>query len=571
MGTRKDDPRQIAFDWRAPLPERYAAQAELTKSYRPLASSLIPAEDIRPVIEHIRNDLEESSLRKGAQIISLDDRRGGKAKRGMQSVHLDDLQIFATGDFWEKPYPLGFDGLRAMVEQTPVLNAVIMTRIRQVSAFTQPLETDRGTGFSIRHIDKNHTITQPEEESIKLLSRFFLNCGWEFDPRARKRLKRDSLTGFMGKIVRDTLTLDAASVETEMKRDRKLGIDGLYALDGATIRLCAEQGYQGNDEIFAVQVIQGRIRTAYTYDDLIYEVRNPRTDVRLTGYGLGETELLIRVVTGFLNAMTYNISGFDNNSIPKGILHLSGDFDAGDLTAFKRYWNSMVKGVNNAWSLPVMVSKDQESKASFERLGVEFNEMYFSKWMTFLTSIICAVYGMSPDEINFESFSAAKSSLSGSDTAEKLADSRDKGLRPLLNYLQSIMSDFVCSSFSDKYVFRWEGLDPEDEDKRHEIRKAVLSVNEARAQEGYEKSEASWGEAPLNPSLVGAWMQEQQANQPQDFGQPDDEQDNPLDEEPGQDDDRARDGAGDMQAGDEDQQGREGDFGKSFPVIYTVV
>ncbi|MBV9201317.1 MAG: hypothetical protein JOY83_16635 [Alphaproteobacteria bacterium] len=113
-------------------------------------------------------------------------------------------------------------------------------------------------------------------------------------------------------------------------------------------------------------------------------MRNPRADVRLAGYGLGEPELLIRVVTGFLNAMSYNIAGFDQNAIPKGILQLTGDYGAEDLAAFRRYWNAMVKGINNAWALPVLTSKDPDGKATFTPFNVEFNEMHFSKWMTLL-------------------------------------------------------------------------------------------------------------------------------------------------------------------------------------------
>ena len=73
----------------------------------------------------------------------------------------------------------------------------------------------------------------------------------------------------------------------------------MYAIDGATIRLCTEEGYRGDDEVFALQVVQGNIRAAYTYDDLIYVPRNPRTDVMVGGYGMSETELLIQTVTGF--------------------------------------------------------------------------------------------------------------------------------------------------------------------------------------------------------------------------------------------------------------------------------
>ena len=511
---KKDTPDQIAFNLDAPQDERYDANAELSKAHRPLADQLIPSENIMPVIDFITDQYAEAAMRK-SNIIQFPDRARQPNKRGPQSVMLDNLQIFAHGDYWEKPSPLGFDGLRQMVEQTPILNSIILTRIRQISRFCAPQEDD-GPGFVIRHVDRAHELSKEEEQSTQLLSRFMTNCGWEFNPRARRRLKRDNFSQFMSKFVRDSLTMDSAPIETEMKKNRNLGVDGFYAIDGASIRLCSEEGYKGDDEIFALQVIQGRIVSAYNYDQLIYEPRNPRTDVRLAGYGLGETELLIRVVTGFLNAMTLNIKGFDENSIPRGMLTLFGDYGANDLAAFKRMWNAMVRGVNNAWTLPVLAAKDKESGAAFTSFNNEFNEMYFSKWMTFLTSIACAIYGMDPTEINFESFSASKSALSGDDTGERLAASMDKGLRPFMAYTESLISDFVISSFSNNFVFRWTGLDEEDAEKRHELKKMTCTVDEVRAEEGREPLGGLLGDAPLNPSLMGLYQQE---NQPQeDYG-----------------------------------------------------
>jgi hypothetical protein len=292
-------------------------------------------------------------------------------------------------------------------------------------------------------------------------------------------------------------------------------MDGMYAVDGSTIRLCTEQGYQGDDEIFALQVIQGRIRAAYTHDDLIYIPRNPRTDVLSAGYGLSETELLIRVVTGFLNAFSYNTKYFDSNAIPKGILHLSGNYTEEDINGFKRYWNAMVKGVANWWTLPVMVSKDQESKANFENLGADVNEMMFSKWMTFLTSIVCAIYGMSPEEINFEAFTTGKSNLSGSDTEEKIANSKDSGLEPLLSYFENIFTDYVVSDFAAKYAFHWTGREQDDPKQSFEEVKLCGTVDELRAARGEDPIDGDWGSAPLNPSLIPVWQAE---NQPQPGG-----------------------------------------------------
>lgn len=559
-----DHPFSVAFNEAAPAAERYDAQAELAKSHTDL-STLIPPENVRRVIDEIVRVQQDQDMLKASRVIPFPGRgRKPQYDTGMRSVRIDEFQVMAHGEFIDKQGTLGFDSLRQIVEQTPVLNSVIMTRIRQVSRFTRLSETRGSTGFEIRHIDPEHEITDAEKRSVDELKKFFLNCGWECSPRKRQAMHRKSFANFCSTFIRDSLSMDSAPIETEMKRDKRKGIDGFYNVDGATIRLCDEDGYQGDDQAFAVQVIQDRIRTVYTYDDLIYVPRNPRTDVALGGYGMSEVELMVRVVTGFLNAMTYNINGFSENSIPKGILHLSGDYDQRDLEAFKRYWNGMVKGVNNSWVLPVMVSKDQESKASFERFGVEFNEMFFSKWMTFLTSIICALYGMSPDEINFESFSAQRSSLSGNDTAEKLAESKDNGLRPLMAYMEDIFSCYIVQTMSEKYVFRWVGMDPVDQQREFEMRKLTLQVNEMRALNGDCSLEGGLGDAPVNPSLLGAWQQMQQQ---EDFG----EEGGP--EMPGGAGDRGREDAGAQTGEDAEDYGKRepaGDFGKSFPIIYSI-
>lgn len=588
-----DSAKSVANSLSAPAEEQIAAREEMTKSVVGGGlGDLIPARELTPVIDFIREGLTDDGLLKAGNIVPFPSNRAKAHDRGPQSVTFDDWQVATQGEYWERPSLLGFDSLRAMVDQTPILNAVIFTRVRQIQRFCRV--SDRNTdvpGFEIRHIDKNHELAKDEQDSIELLNRFIMNCGWEFKPRRRKALKRDSFATFMAKVTRDTLTLDSVGIETEWKRDQALGMDGFYAVDGGSIRLCTEQGYEGDDEIFALQVVQGRISCAYGYDDLIYEPRNPRTDVRVCGYGMSETELLIRVVTGFLNAMQYNIKGFDNNAIPKGMLHLTGNYGEQDLAAFKRYWNSMTKGVNNAWSLPVMVSKDQESKASFEKLGVEFDEMYFAKWMTFLTSIICAIYGMSPSEINFDSFTGgATSALGGSDTAEKLAASKDSGLRPVLSYFENLMTDYVIGDFSDKYVFRWTGLDPQDAEKKHELRMAISTVNEVRAEEGKPPLAGLLGDAPLNQTLMQVYMQENAPEEPpEDFGTPpdavaggdaggDEEEGKTVDpnaapEDGAEQPDQLGEADGQVNAApestvapDEDEE----DFGKSIPPVFVI-
>jgi len=566
-----DAARSVAFDPRAPADERQDAMAELQKSSMPRAlSDLIPATNIQPIIDYINRDLEDQAMQKamrGNKVIPFPSMAAKDLKsKGMQSVWIDDLQINVNGDWFERPGSFSFDAMRAMVEQTPVLNAVIMTRQRQVARFCRPQKGGKGPGFKIASKETVENIDDSEKQAIKLLETFIMNSGWETKPRQRMRLKRDNFPNFMSKLVRDSLTMDSMAIETEWKRDKSLGLDGMYAVDGATIRLCSEEGYQGEDEIFALQVIQGQIRSAYTYDDLIYVPRNPRTDVIAGGYGLAETELLIRVVTGFLNAFTYNTKFFDSNAIPKGVLNLYGNYSDEDINAFKRYWNGMVKGANNAWALPVMVSKDQESKADFTEFGAQVNEVMFAKWMTFLASIICAIYGIAPDEINFESFTTGTSSLSGSDTEEKLSFSKDKGLRPLLAYLEGTISEYVIGEFSDKYEFQFTGLDEEDPKDVWERKKMTRTVNEIRAEDGVEAADGKWGDAPLNPSLVGAWQQEAMPQQ-EDYGQPGDApgQGGQDDGDFGQGDDGQAQDFGQPGGGDGDDEEQQPEQGQQQP------
>jgi hypothetical protein len=565
-----DSPQSVAFDDRAGLDERTGALSELHQTYMPTASETgkFPLEAFGQVVEFIKAESFRQDLLK-ANAVKVPFPADNKGLR-VKSVFLDDWQIGIQGEYYDRPSVMTFDMLRSMVASTPILNAVIITRINHVRRFARQNDSGEGPGFTIRHRDKDHKITSTEKQSIDLLSRFMTNCGWEFNPRARQRLKRTSLSDFMAMSVRDSLTMDASPIETEMKRDSRLGMDGFYAVDGSTIRLCTEDGYEGHDEVFAIQVIQSRIRAAYTLDDLIYQCRNPMANVASGGYGMSEVELLIRVVTGFLNAMTYNIKGFDDNSIPKGLLHLSGSYSKDDLLAFRTYWNAMVKGINNAWTLPVLISADQESKASFEKFGVEFSEMMFSKWMTFLTAIICALFGMSPDEINFESFSSRNGGIgNGNDTEEKLADSRDKGLVPLLRFYEDTFSDFIVAAFDEKYVFRWTGLDEEDRKAKEERQKLVLTVDEMRAMDGLDKHpDPMMGAAPVNPSLMGLYMQMQQAQQPQgeqDFGEGDDGENGQL--EPGGEDleNQGKDDQKPPENGDKspaDNSGESQDFGK---------
>lgn len=559
-----DRPIEVAFNPAAPRDEQQDAMTQASKAAMP---SSVP--DLSNLINRIKEEFEEEEMTKalaGNRYVepSLQSFSARNKFDGMQSVFLDERRIQTIGEYYEPTGHFQFDMMRQMVDNTPVLSAVIMTRQRQLKRFCRVQEGGRGPGFKIRLRDSGGRLGENEMRSISLLEGFFTNCGWERNPRARARARRSDFSGFMAKQVRDSLIMDSAPIELEWKKDKSLGIDGFYAVDGATIRLCTDETAHGTkDEVFAIQVVQGSIRSKYTYDDLIYVPRNPRSDVMIGGYGMSETELLIKVVTGFLNAMTHNLKYFDSNSIPRGILNLSGDYANEDLAAFKRYWNAMVRGVNNSWALPVMVSKNGESQVKFDKFDADVNEIMFSKWMTFLTAIICAIYGMAPEEINFESFSNGPSTLSGSDTAEKIINSKDKGFMPLMGHFEDLLTDHIVSDFSDQFVFRWTGLDGVSPSQAFEEEKLSLRLNEFRKSRGLDEIDEDWGNAPLNPNLMAAYQSSKQSEgQDDDYGTPPDQG---ADQEPDQESNKKPENKQDnSDEQDEEQPEQPEDLQKSF-------
>lgn len=489
----------------APAMERIQARAELEKTFLPTRSDFPPMSDVQKLVNLVHMAWEHDEFLKSQRPVSATPSK----RTGPQpvAVYIDQFGVFGSvpGGYRLRPSTFGAEQLRMMVEHTPLINAIILRRQRTIGRFLRPVERNRDIYFEVRRNDEAGTIKPRKGPTETALEQFLIHSGWDRDPARMTDTKRDSLTAFVAKSLRDILTLDAWAIETVRTRNGKT-LASFHAVDAGTIFLASEQGYDGNDAIRTVQIVNGVPARGFTADDMIYAVQNPRTDIRHYGYGYPPPEMIVRIVTGYLNALTYNLRGFDSNSIPKGLLTIFGNFDQTQLTFFKQQWNAMVRGVNNAWALPVLVSEGQEAKAQFEKFGVEFNEMYFAKWMVLLTAIICAVYGMDPAEIYSENFSAGRSPLSGRDTAERLADARDTGLEPLLTFIEDVFSTHLIGRVEPDYIFRFIGLHPTDQERQHEVDKLVLTRNQLAEKYGYETVNEAWGDAPLNPVLQQAWL-----------------------------------------------------------------
>jgi hypothetical protein len=316
----------------------------------------------------------------------------------------------------------------------------------------------------------------------------------------------------------DSLEIDHAPVEFEL--DGNDDIAGWYNLDGVTTKLAFEDGYEGEDRIIAVQIAPDDRQplVGFEADELAIFQRNTRSDVHYMGYTRSEMEDFVRAGTSYLNTFTFNASSVDRNSIPRGFLTLYGRFDKRQLQVFKTEWHALLRGASRRWQLPVLTSESkQEGGAIYTPVDTQTHEMLQTKWLVFLVSLGCAYYGMSPEQIHMESFSSRASSLSGSDTQEKLQSGHDTGMIPMMEALASFLNEHLIARLTRKFRLTWVGLYPQDEERKQERQKAVLTVNELRSIDSHEAhADDLLGNAPVNSALMQVYMlslQQQQMEQ----------------------------------------------------------
>lgn len=460
----------------------------------------------------------------------------GEAAHAPKSYLDDPFSLSTAMGYKARPYSITYDTLKMMAHRVAVVNAIIQTRCNQIAAFSAPYRQSKSVGFIIKHKDPSHLTTKGEREMILKLESFVYNCGYDV-PNPHSKVKRDTFDQYLRKLSRDSLILDQCC--TEVVPDHRNVPYEFLAVDAATIRIASERtdySVTGNraldgvydsgpyrtiasgtrsEDVAYVQLIQGQLRATYSQDEILFGVRNPRTDIYNQGYGYSELEQLISIVTGYLNAETYNSKYFSQGSSAKGILNIKGDqFSADELEGFKRAWRANVEGVDNSWRTPIFQA---ENGIEWIPLTQSNKDMEFANWMEFITKLICAVYLVDPAEIGMPSQGGvSQTPLFESSSEWKLKASRDKGLKPLLKFFAQHINQII-QRIDDHFVFDFAGLEELTELEKHELRKeqmaTYMTLNEIRRAD--DLPDLKYGDTPMNPVYLQrmqmAETQEQQA------------------------------------------------------------
>lgn len=423
------------------------------------------------------------------------------AKEDPKSLFWDPFAIVEQLGYKDRPSQLTYGTLKAIAWKTPVLHAVINTRVQQVSAFCQPQHDRYKLGFRIKLRDTEKEPTKAERAWMKDMETLITRTGVTKHPRGR-----DNFESFLRKLTWDSLVYDQLCFE--VVENRKGEPCEWYAVDASTMRLAdTASTYMDedlDDAVRFVQIYDGQVIAEFTQNELCFGVRNPRTDIRLFGYGVSELEMLVPTVTSLLWGFEYNQRFFSQGSSPKGIINFKGTIPEKQLQQFRRHWYQMCSGVENAWRTPVTNADELQ----YQNLQQSNRDMEFNAWIDFLIKIACSMYSMDPVEVNFQYGNIGqKSALTEASNKEKITESRERGLRPLLRFIAEQMNQHIVWPINEAFEFDFVGLDANTKDQVADLNqkrvKTMLTIDEIRAEDDLPPLPDGKGECILDPT----WMQ----------------------------------------------------------------
>lgn len=420
-----------------------------------------------------------------------------EAEDGPRALLWDPFAVIEQLGYKERPTAVSYGTLRGMVQRMPVVQAVIQTRVNEVAAHAQPQRDRYQLGFAVKARDG----TEPSKRDQKWadeLELILLNTGVGGGVG-----ERDSLEAMLRKLTWDSLTFDQMCFE--VVPDRMGRPAAWYAVDASTIRLAdtsrVHLGKDLADEVHTVQIYDGLVVAEYLRDELCFGVRNPRTDIRLHGYGVSEMEMLMTTITSLLYAWTHNTNFFAQGSAQKGILNFKGAIPGKQLRAFRRQWYTMLSGVANAWRTPIVNSEDLQ----WINMQSTNRDMEFNAWMDFLIKVACAMFLMDPMQVNFKYGNVGqKTGLSEASNREKIIESKERGLRPLLRFIADCLNRYVIWPLNEDFSMHFVGLDSSTREGIADLNakrvKTFWMVDELRAEDGLDPLPDGKGQVILDPT-----------------------------------------------------------------------
>lgn len=418
----------------------------------------------------------------------------------IQSVFFDPNDISGNGrGFKDSKGVLSFSVLRRMGD-IHIVKSIVSTRVEQIMNFMDFSEDEQKEGFTIRKKKSlfstgDEKLTNEDKKKIAKIVDFLEKGGW-----TDKWDNVDSLQEFVSKIMSDSLTLDQLAFE--MVRNRMWELQKFRAVDASLIRFLdsvdprqregfEQYRFKGHLPRYCMVWDEMILHNPITKEPILYYpwelgfgIRNKTSDVRRNGYGVSELETLVNIITWILWGFSYNANFFSQGSQPKGFINIKNpNISNSTLQEFRQAWTQTMAGVYNSHRTPVINGIDLEW-VDLQKLSNR--DMEFNEWIKFLIIMTCSVYRIDPSELGFN-FKESQQIFGQDGQRERLKHSREKGLKPLLIFLQDIITKYIVSELDENYEFAFTGIEVEDEEAQVKLDSEKLSSGMVSMQDIFKK------------------------------------------------------------------------------------
>lgn len=398
--------------------------------------------------------------------------------------------------------------LRNVVQKVPIISAIINTRIDQVKPFCKYAleEGESGYVFELRAAQDRRDGKAPNWKEVDKLAEFLDQTGFETD-----ELREDDFADYISMLIREVYTIDQIASELQHSVNGKVA--AYWLIDGATIfRTTSDKDFARG--VRFVQMIEDKVYNEYGADDIIFDYLDKRADIRYRGYGYSRVEQCIDIITTLLFGYNYLRDQMIRDRVPKGFIAVMGDVDKMQMDSIRAYWYAAMSGAGGQWNIPILPSGKDGIGMDFKMLGQNNRDMEYHKLMMFLSAVAGAVWGIDLAEMGIKTDDSQ--AVIGESAEPRITASKDRGLRGLLAFIEQHINKIV-RKLTDKYLFRFVGYKPEDEEKKFQTITARINstdtINEIRKERGRKELDGDWANMPLHTGAVQIYLADKQREQ----------------------------------------------------------
>ena len=389
-----------------------------------------------------------------------------------------------------------------------LVSAIIQNRVDILARFSRPQTKKFDMGFRVIKISETEEYSKEERAEIENIQAFIYNCG-----RIKNTPDDDKMVfgEFIKLIVRDALTFGHIAVEKiktrrgALHRFRPLPAESIYHINKDMskdqirdhVKTVARQfePKSDNDPKTTQEIVEqpvdfyryvqvsydNRPMAVFGDEDMIFRTLNPQNFADSNGYAYSPLEMAIINITHHMNTEQYNSNFFTHGQAAKGVLHLKGTVTQSQLTAFRRQFYNLINGSQNAWRTPIIAGLDD---VQWVPMAGGSKEMEYLNYNLHLMRSICTQFQIDPTEIGLDLLVTGGKNISSSDGhASKIQFSREKGLYPLLMFIEDLINRDILPAIDEeyarKYKFQFEGYTDETPQTEIALLQAEMTVSKS--------------------------------------------------------------------------------------------